>query len=161
MRVACLFVALSISTFACQEECRTYITKGDAQLSLSDGDQSKSLGDARVVIRSAESNGKFPETLCSFKDQRVVKGKVIRKIRTAQNGTFSLNNLRDGWYWVTYDDPANGESFLVEKDSQATNDERLTLSVNDFRNACYLVDVERNVTKPPGWRSPVRAEKSK
>jgi hypothetical protein len=73
------------------------------------------------------------------------------KTATDGHGNFHLKGLHRGRYFITYMDPKEGESFLVElKGSDSSKQFRLTL-FNEI-GVCYVVDVERQGVKPSGWR---------
>lgn len=132
---------------ACQESCRI-IAANPLWARLLDA-EGKELRHANVVIRHADLNEQGPKTFCGAR-----KGRIAKQLKTNSRGKFDLRGLPAGTYWITYSDPKNGESFLVTRvDSLPAKD--LKLSIRSLANFCYLVDIERNKTIPPGWSKPV------
>ena len=52
-------------------------------------------------------------------------------------------------YWITYMNQQNGESFYTRFEHAESLPGSLELQINHLGGQCYLVDVERNSTKPP------------
>ncbi len=108
----------------------------------------KPLRNAEVIVRDASNGekcfgGRF--------------GSIIGHFKTDKSGRLNLQRLKAGDYWITYMDPQKGESFLVSVGDARGPKEPLELQLDHFMNVCYLVDVERNATKPPtGWPKPRR-----
>jgi len=141
---AILLPAISVAAWGCQNECVIIATtKRSAVLEDADGNP---LSKASITIRDASSGqdcrcGKF--------------GPIVKRLRTDKRGHFELNELRAGDYWVTYRDSENGESFYIRIENGKASRDFLELELDHFGGSCFLVDVERNATKPPsGWPKP-------
>jgi hypothetical protein len=68
-------------------------------------------------------------------------------VQSNMNGRVALSRITDV-------NGQNGKSFPVTLDKKESRD-RLQLRLDDFGELCYLLDVERNATKPPtGWPKP-------
>lgn len=139
-------VALARPVRACQNEC-VVVQISAGRVLLHDQDE-KAISGARIIVRSANPEAHGRRAFCSTR-----LGPIVKKLRTDRQGSFDLKGLKQGMHWVTYVDRENGESFLIEV--QGFHKEVPVLAINHFGGRCYLVDVERNVTKPPGWGKPV------
>jgi hypothetical protein len=145
--IAGIFFFGALSTYACQESCRI-IAANPVWVQLRDAD-GKELRNANVLIRHADVDEQGPKTFCNAR-----KGRIAKRLRTNRQGKFDLRGLASGTYWITYLDKKNGESFLVTRvESLPARD--LKLSIRSLAGLCYLVDIERNETIPPGWKKPV------
>jgi len=108
--------------------------------------ESKPLSKAQWIVGDAANGSK---SICGK------FGKVVMRLRTDVQGNFKLNRLPPGEYWVTYVDPQDGESFLIRLDKGRRSGGRLELQIDQRKGLCYLVDIERNATKPPTtWPKP-------
>jgi hypothetical protein len=138
----------SFPVFACQVECVVFATSSK-QARLIDGD-GKALAKAEVVIRDASKKANGPQCFCGR------FGPIVSHLWTDENGRLSLDELQPGEYWLTYMDPQAGESFYVSIERGKSKRTPFELQIDHFANRCYLVDVERNETKPiGGWPKPV------
>lgn len=151
------FICFCIATFSqpaspCQMRCDIYEVSSTRGI-LVDLDDLPIKG-ARLIVREASPKAHGPEAIC-----RTRFGHVVLKTKTNKKGYFDLQGLEVGLYWVTYMDPKEGESFLVQVTS-LEGDRRFELGVNHWSGSlCYAVDVERNETKPPGATKPVDKDK--
>jgi hypothetical protein len=131
------------SAFSCGNRFRIYevsTTRG-ALVDLDD----RPIPNARLVIRDASLNASGPESCCGAR-----RGPVVKRIKTDKRGFFDLRGLKIGTYWVTYMDPKEGESFIVDV-KELNKGERFELGINHWIGSlCMTVDIERNATKPPG-----------
>jgi hypothetical protein len=109
---------------------------------------------AKIVIREASAAAKGPETVGGAR-----KGRVVIRLKTGMRGEFIFPRLAPGRYWLTFVHPQDGESFYLEV-TEGEGSEAMVFRVGNFGGRCYLVDIERNVTKPPGWPLPVKQRKS-
>jgi hypothetical protein len=144
--VGFMAVALAFSTplFACQESC--LIIETSNRSAVLEDFEGKALSHAEVIVRDA-ANG--PSCRCGR------FGPVVKRLRTDGGGHFKLNGLHPRDYWVTYMNRENGESFYIRLQEGRSSRGPLELQVDHFGGLCYLVDVERNATKPPtGWPKP-------
>jgi hypothetical protein len=106
---------------------------------------------AEIIIRDASQKASGPEAPCNSR-----RGPVVKRIRTNEKGYFNLSGLQIGEYWVTYMDPKEGESFLINLTTRKGG-KRFKLGVDHWEGSlCYVVDVERNESKPPGAVKPVQ-----
>jgi hypothetical protein len=101
--------------------------------------EGKALGNVDVLIRDATSGsdcrcGKF--------------GGVNKRVRTDKAGRFELKGLAPGDYWITYMNQQHGESFYIRFEHARSLPGPLELQIDHLGEQCYLVDVERNSTKP-------------
>jgi len=117
----------------------------------------KPVQGATLLIRDASPEARGPMTICSFFEgtaERIMRrGPIAKRLGTDRDGDFDLRGLRPGYYWVTYMQKDQGESFLLQlTDSKGRS--RFNLVVGGYirENRCYTIDIERNETKPPGWR---------
>ena len=141
------FLMCSAPLFGCQESC-VIISTASKEATLMDA-EGKILDNADLVIRDASKDAKGPDRYCSR------FGPVIKRQRTNANGRVSLSDLSAGEYWLTYMDPKDGESFRISIRSGKRSRIPLELQLDRLGGRCYLVDVERNATKPPtGWPKP-------
>ena len=149
LRILAIYgVLLSAQAFACQETMIEY--RLSDRVIFADG-QGKPLSGASVVVRKAFG----PSTQHTGWGRPI--GEVILRGRTDRNGKFSLKGLQGTSYWVTYNDQEKGESFLlVRGETQRFVELRLDSYV--AHNVCYVVDIEHNTTKPPGWSRPIITE---
>jgi len=77
------------------------------------------------------------------------------RLRTDVQGNFELNRLPPGEHWVTCVDSQDRGSFLIRLDQGRRSAGRLELQIDQLKGLCYLVDIERNATKPPTtWPKP-------
>ena len=141
----CLFVSASLlfhSQPPCQMRCDIYEVSSTRGI-LVDLDNLPIKG-ARLIVREASPKAHGPEAIC-----RTRFGHVVLKTKTNKKGYFDLQGLEVGLYWVTYMDPKEGESFLVQVTS-LEGDRRFELGVNHWSGSlCYAVDVERNKRRSP------------
>jgi hypothetical protein len=56
-------------------------------------------------------------------------------------------------------DRKDGESFLVQVTS-GKKGKPADLQINHLSGRCYLIDIERNVTKPEGWPRPLEQDRA-
>ena len=150
MLFACAFGATlsSIPAFACQVECLILSTTAKSAVLL-DANGVR-LAKAEVIIRDASKNADGPECFCGR------FGPIVNHLWTDENGRIDLGELQLGEYWITYMHPRAGESFHVSIDKGKSSRTPLELQIDHFANRCYLVDIERNETKPiGGWPEPV------
>jgi hypothetical protein len=150
--LACVLLAGAYPTslFACQESCVILATTARKAL-FEDGD-GKPLANVEVVIRDASKDADGPECSCGR------FGPMISHVWTDGSGRLSLEELHPGQYWITYMSQQDGESFYVSIEKGKRSTSPLELQINHFGNRCYLVDVERNETKPnSGWPKPLHS----
>ena len=148
--LACAFgtILCSIPTFACQVECVVLSTTAKHAVLL-DANGVR-LAKAEVIIRDASKNADGPECFCGH------FGPIVSHLWTDENGRLDLGELQLGEYWITYMHRQAGESFYVSIDKGKASRTPLELQIDHFANRCYLVDIERNETKPiGGWPKPV------
>ena len=131
------FLICGTPSFACQNEC--VIIETSKKIAMFRDLDGKAIRKAEVVIRDATTGtdcrcGKF--------------GRVVKQLRTDEAGHFNLKGLRPGDYWVTYMDQQDGESFYIRFEHGKNSSGPLELEIDHFGEQCYLVDVERNTTKP-------------
>ena len=148
--LALLFTAtlFSVSVFACQVECVVLATSSKRVRFI--GRDRKPLANAEVVIRDASKKAEGLQCFCGR------FGPMVSHLWTDENGLLTFDELKPGEYWLTYMDPRAGESFYVSIEKEKSSRTPLELQIDHFANRCYLVDVERNETKPiGGWPKPV------
>jgi hypothetical protein len=127
---------------ACGEICRMFELSSKSGVLL-DADE-KPIANAKLIVRDASTSVSGPKMYCAR------RGPIVLKTGTDRNGNFLLKGLRSGTYFITYMDPKQGESFLVElKGSDSSK--RFHLTLFNETGVCYVVDVERQAVKPPGW----------
>ncbi len=81
---------------------------------------------------------------------------MISHVWTDGRGRLDLSGLQPGQYWITYMNPQDGESFYVSIEKGKKPQSPLELQIDHFGGRCYLIDVERNETKPnTGWPKPL------
>jgi hypothetical protein len=140
---------LTVQAFACQETTLEYpLAK---RIVLLDGD-GKPLKGVSIVVREA-----FGETDLGTVWGAPI-GKIVRRGITDQHGDLSLKGLQGEKFWVTYDDPKDGETFFLVRQQKLSNS--VQLNVNQLSGRCYLFDIEHNRTKPPGWHQPIEPKNS-
>ena len=106
---------------------------------------------AKLVVRDASPSAIGPDTFCAR------KGPTVLTTSTDRHGNFHLKGIRPGKYYVTYIDPKDGQSFLVEFGRSDDANKRLDLSLFRPGGVCYAEDIERNVTIPDwGGIKPVK-----
>jgi hypothetical protein len=149
--LACAVLLMPAVGYGCQVSCVEYGFRTATAVLLSE--EGQPLIRAHVLVRAASKDGTGPSAICGTK-----KGHVVAELTTDNLGQFELKGLREGQYWVTYLDDKDGESFLISIEGQE-HVKRLKLGLNSLSGRCYLVDIERNVSKPPG-ATPVEREAS-
>jgi hypothetical protein len=138
------------TVLACQESCIVYSVRAlQGAVRNADG---KDVARATLRVRKASSTTIGPSAFCGTR-----KGRIVKEVRTDKQGRFKVMGLKDGVYWVTYLHKVDGESFLLRIGPQ-DGDAEPVWTLNSWGGRCYLVDVERNVTKPSGWPAPVLKE---
>jgi hypothetical protein len=150
--VACVLLAGAYPAplFACQEEC-VILTTSAKKAVIEDAD-GKPLANVEVIIRDASKNADGPECFCGR------FGPMTSHVWTDGSGRLSLEGLNPGQYWITYMSQQDGESFYVSIERGKRSPSPLELQINHFGGRCYLVDVERNETKPSaGWPKPIHS----
>jgi hypothetical protein len=146
--LAIVVVLTAASATACQVSCRVFeVEAGQVTLLNFEGE---AMRHAKVIIRRATPNPQHGER--GYCEMTI--GTVVRRLSTNKNGSFSLANLPEGSYWVSYDDAEAGESFQIELKSTGVRE----LKLNTLGGLCYLVDIEHNTTRPPGRWKPIRVE---
>jgi hypothetical protein len=81
---------------------------------------------------------------------------MISHVRTDIEGRLDLRELRPGQYWITYMSQEDGESFYVSIENGKRTRVPLEIQIDHIGGRCYLIDVERNETKPnTGWPKPL------
>ena len=85
-------------------------------------------------------------------------GKIVRRGMTDQSGNLSLRGLQGEKFWVTYDDPKDGETFFLVRHQKLSNS--VQLNINRWGGLCYLFDIEHNRTKPPSSYQPIESKNS-
>jgi hypothetical protein len=150
--LSCLFIMFfSQSVSSCINMCEINEVS-TTQGKLVDLDNLPIRG-AELVVRDASEKSSGPKAYCATR-----RGPVVMKIKTNSKGDFNLEGLKVGSYWVTYMDPKEGESFLVDIKS-LRGGKRFELGVNHWAiSRCFTVDIERNESKPPGWVKPVELD---
>lgn len=141
-------VGFALPAKACQESCVTIEVSG-IRGTLVDR-EGRPIAGAKLIVRDAALTARGPEAWCLTR-----RGPIVKKTKTDKRGNFDLKGLRPGEYWVTYMDRENGESFLLDV-KEVSSRNRFELMVDSYGGFCYLVDVERIATKPPGWPLPVK-----
>jgi len=130
------------AAYACGERCRMFELSSTRGILLNADD--KPILNAKLIIRDASPSANGPAMYCAR------RGPVVLRTSTDGYGNFHLKGLHSGIYFITYMDPKEGESFLVELKG-SNSSKRFRLSLFDDNGVCYVVDVEREVVKPPGW----------
>ena len=152
-RLAMLLAMIALTAFptsirACQMMCIVYGTSGTRGVLTRRSDEdgaSRRIANAKLVIRDASATANGPEAFCGR------KGPIMLTTSTDKHGNFRFKGLRKGKYYVTYMDPKDGHSFVVELGGSDTTNKRLELTLNESGGVCYVVDIERNVTIPDIW----------
>jgi hypothetical protein len=145
---ALIAAAFSRPVFACQVTCVSLATSAK-QVLFEDRD-GKALSNAEVIIRDASKTADGPECFCGR------FGPMISHTRTDEHGRLDIGELHPGEYWITYMSQEDGESFYVSIEKGQRPKSPLQLQLDHFGGRRYLVDVERNETKPnTGWPKPL------
>jgi hypothetical protein len=142
-----MWVACSTWLFACQETC--VVLETSARQALIEDRDGKPLGHVEVIIRDASKNAAGPECFCGR------FGPIISHVFTDVHGGLDLRGLRPGHYWITYMNPEDGESFYVSIENGKRTRVPIQLQIDHVGGRCYLIDMERNETKPVGWTKPL------
>jgi hypothetical protein len=148
--LACAFVIVASPSlmFACQATCVMLATSAKHAL-LEDRDGNP-LSNAEVIVRDASKNADGSECFCGR------FGPMISHLWTDVRGRLDLRELRPGEYWITYMNQQDGESFYVSIEKGKKPRSPLELRIDQLDGRCYLIDVERNETKPnTGWPKPL------
>jgi hypothetical protein len=148
--LASVFIAAAFSSpvFSCQVTCVSLATT--AKQALFEDRDGRPLSNAEVIIRDASKTAEGPECFCGR------FGPMISHVWTDGRGRLDLSGLQPGQYWITYMNPQDGESFYVSIEKGKKPQSPLELQIDHFGGRCYLIDVERNETKPnTGWPKPL------
>ena len=133
---------------ACGERCLLYELSSTRGVLLNADE--KPIPNAKLIVRDASSSANGPAMYCAR------RGPILLKTATDRQGNFQLKGLHDGTYFITYMDSKDGESFLVELKG-SNSPKRFHLNLFNDSGVCYVVDVEREVVKPPGWGDVLRS----
>lgn len=145
---ACMATVVSSPTFACQVTC--VVLETNAKQALLEDRDGKPLSNVEIVIRDASKSADGPECFCGR------FGPMISHVRTDIEGRLDLRELRPGQYWITYMSQEDGESFYVSIENGKRTRVPLEIQIDHIGGRCYLIDVERNETKPnTGWPKPL------
>jgi hypothetical protein len=145
-----LFLAV-IPMFACQETCVWFEVSGTNFILQRFNPETRAnspVANAQMIVRDASPNARGQDAICAR------RGDIVRRIQTDSDGNFDLKGIHAGRYWITYIHPEDGQSFLVSIAGKQ-NKKRTELVTNNLNGACYVIDVEKNVTRPFGWAIPV------
>jgi len=145
--IACLATLFSLEAPACQVTCVELATS--AKRAVLTDFEGHPLANAKVVIRDASAKAEGPKAYCGR------LGPIVMKLQADSKGVVDISKLKPGEYWLTYMDDKDGESFYLSIDPSVKSNKSLELSLNHLNGSCYVVDVERNVTKPSSGSNPV------
>jgi hypothetical protein len=135
----------SLSVHACTNVCVIYATAGTRGVLMESGALAwppRPIANAKLVVRDASPTAIGPETNCGR------KGPIVLTTSTDKHGNFRLKGIHPGKYYITYLNPNDGQSFLVEFGSSDASRKRLKLSLFSPGGACWAEDIERNVLIP-------------